>query len=228
MLRGTTAALAAIALLLTLGACSLLDRATDDPGQGSTGSGSEDSQGVGEPTSLDPALLECGDPKLSDSSLTLPDIDLQQTSWATPAGFQESFIYQEDRPVEHLESFWAAEPADNPVNLNALAVAIYSDLDWGEDADDCGRVLLTAINERLEGYNTENGATALTEVTTVDIGGMSVLQQDLSFPEYLYRGYWIFSRDQMVHVYCQWTSDAEKSRILAGCDELIGSVQLPG
>lgn len=180
------------------------------------------------PTSIDAALLECGDPDNEDPTLQLPEVDLSAAAWSMPEGFVETFRYSEDRPVEHVDSFWAAEPAEDAVALNVLTVVVYSELDWGDAVDECGRVSVDAVDERLAGYNADTGAEPLTDMEEVEVAGLPAMHQDLGLPEYSYRGYWVFSRSQMIHLYCQWTGDDEKERVLSGCDDLLGSLEVPG
>lgn len=224
MRNRTIPAVGALALTLGLSACGLFG--SEESSGGASGDESA-AEGAQAPTSIDSALLECGDPANDDPTLQLSDVDLTTTTWDMPDGFQESLSYTEDRPVEHIEQFWAADPIKDPLPRNVLVVVVYSGLDWGDAIDQCGRVPISAVDERLAGYNEVNGATALSEVEQITIGELPALQQELSLPEYLYRGYWIFSRNQMVHVYCQWTTDEDKERILAGCQDLIDSVTVP-
>lgn len=217
--RRTFALVAAVGALLLTG-CGVSGDGASDPDDADGGSGSS--------TSIDAALLECGDPDNADPTLQLPSIDLTVATWDMPDGFVETFKYSEDLPVEHIESFWAAEPAEDAQPRNVLAVVVYSGLDWGEDIDECGRVAITAIDERLASYREGNEAEELTESSEVEVAGLPALEQDLALAEYSYRGYWVFSRDQLIHLYCQWTSDAEKDRVLTGCDDLLGSLEVAG
>lgn len=205
-------ALLAVALMVGLTACA-------------GGFGGTDEE-PSEPTSIDGALLECGD--LPEDSAQLAEVDVDAATWAMPSGFVETFAYSEDRAVEHVERIWVAEPEQDPVPLNVLTVVGYGGLDWGEDADECGRVPLTAIDERLAGYHAANGAEALTEASTTEIAGLPAVEQDVVLPEYSYRGYWVFGRQQLLHLYCQWTDDSQQEGILAACEELIDSVEVPG
>lgn len=214
-----TCALLAAGLALTLAGC-----ASDESGEG----GAADRSAPQESTSIDPALLECGDPENADPTLQLSDVDLTSATWSMPEDYVETFEYSEDRPVEHIESFWAAEPDEDPVARNVLTVVVYGGLDWGDDVDECGRVPISAVDGRLAGYNEVNGAEPLTEIEQVDVAGLPALQQDLGLPEYSYRGYWVFSRDQMVHLYCQWTSDEERSRMVSACEDLLASFEVEG
>lgn len=196
-------------------------------GCGSGGTEGDDGGDAAEtPTSIDAALLECGDTADADSTMPLTDLDLTTAEWAMPEGFVETFRYSEDKPVEHIDSFWAAEPETDPVPRNVLTVVVYTRLDWGEDIDECGRVPIAAVDERLASYREGNDAEPLTEETTTEIAGLPALEQDLVLDEYSYRGYWVFGRDQMIHLYCQWTSDAERDRVLTGCDDLVASLEV--
>ncbi len=197
-------------LVATLAACGAAD-------------GGEDAS-----TSIDPLLLECGEATDQDPTWQLLDVDLTEATWSMPDGFVETFRYSEDRAVEHIETFWVAEPTKDAVPRNVLTVVVYSEMDWGGDADQCDRVPTTAVDERLLSYNETNGAEALTEAVPTRVAGLPAITQDVALPEYSYRGYWIFGRTQMVHLYCQWTSDAEQERILAGCEQLLDSVEVPG
>lgn len=217
-------ALVAAALTITLAGCDIIG---DGRGGGSAGAGG-DGTSAEAPTSIDPALLECGDPDNTDPTLQLSDIELVGATWTLPEGFVETFKYSEDLPLEHIESFWAAEPAENPVDLNVLAVVVYSGLDWGANIDECGRVPITAIDERLASYREGTGAEPLSDIASVEVSGLPAVQQELSLPEYSYQGYWVFSRNQMIHLYCQWTSDDEKERIVTGCDALLASLEVAG
>lgn len=208
--------LAALALIVGLSACG--------PGGGDD----EASSGPQEPTSIDAALLECGEVTDEDPTLQLPDIDLTAATWDMPEGFVETLEYSEDLPVEHISSFWVAEPEDDPTPLNVLTVVVYSELDWGEEIDECGRVPRTAVDSRLEGYHEHNGAEPLTKVSEAEVGSLPALEQQVRLPEYSYEGFWLFSRDQLLHVYCQWTSEEEKTTVLKGCDDLVASVVVPG
>ncbi|WP_420111450.1 hypothetical protein [Pseudactinotalea sp.] len=218
--RRTFALVAAVGALLLTGCGGGGDHGDDPENSGDGASGAS--------TSIDAALLECGDPENADPTMQLSDVDLTAATWGMPTGFAETFAYSEDLPVEHIESFWAAEPAEDPVTRNVLAVVVYSGLDWGEDIDECGRVPIAAIDERLESYREGNEAEALTDSAELEIAGLPALEQDLALTEYSYRGYWVFSRSQLIHLYCQWTSDAEKDKMLGGCDELVDSLEVAG
>lgn len=210
-------ALVAAVLAVAIGGCS-------DAGDGVDGETTPSSS----PTVIDPALLECGEPSDDDSVLQLSDVDLTAATWMIPEGFVETFIYSEDKPVEHIESFRTLEPESDPVLRNVLTVVVYSGLDWGDAVDECGRVATSVVDERLAGYHETTGAQSLTEVSATEVAGLPAVEQDLRLPEYSYRGYWLFSRGQLMHLYCQWTDDSEKDLILEGCDELVASVEVPG
>ena len=197
-------------------------------GCGSDDSGDADGESATEPTSIDAALLECGEVTENDSVVQLSDVDLAQATWEVPDGFVETFDYSEDLPVEHVDTIRVAQPEKKPQPLNVLTVVVYSDLDWGDDLDECGRVPQTAVDSRLEGYREHNEAEPITEVSEVEIGGLPAYEQQLELPSYSYEGYWLFSRTQLMHVYCQWTSEEEREPILNGCEDLVASLEVPG
>lgn len=213
--RGTFALVAA-ALVIATSACSA-DSAADPDASASQA-----------PTAIDPALLDCGEPEDGDPVLQLAAADLTAATWTIPEGFVETFAYSEDRPVEHVESFRALEPAEDPVPLNVLTVVVYSELDWGDQIDECGRVPVDVVESRLAGYRETTGAEPLTELELGEVAGLPAVEQDVRLEQYSYRGYWLFGRTQLMHLYCQWTADAEKDRIVKACDDLVASVEVPG
>lgn len=181
------------------------------------------------PTEIPSWLLECGADKdgETDESLQLADLDLTRATWATPSGYVEVTTYIEDNPVETIHSTWYAEPTDPPMEtLNVIQVVIYTGIDWGDLADDCGRVPLEAVEEKLAEYREQIGAQPLSEATMTEVDGHPAIQQDIGLSEYSYTGYWLFSTDQLLHVYCQWTSEANRPVIERGCDDLVASVSV--
>lgn len=197
----------------------------DSSGDVSTGRAQEDP--AGEPmATLPPEFLECGDPAEldADEGLLLADLDLTGARWSTPPGFTRTHAYHEDNPVEEMLDFWVAEPLDGPVLLNVVVMATYGGLDWGDAADVCGRVPLEAVEERLAGYRDQIGAEALSEAEMTLLAGHPAITQELSLSSYDYVGYWLFTPDQLLHLYCQWTTQREV--VEAGCADLVESLQV--
>lgn len=194
---------------------------TDQPG--TTGGSTNGDR----PTSIDSGLLECGDPDGADPELQLTDVELTDATWDMPEGFTETFLYSEDNPVEHIDSTWTAEPVQDPVQLDVLAVVVYGELDWGEEADSCGRVPIEAVERRLEGYAEQIGAQTLSDAQMTEMAGLPAIQQDIQLDLYSYRGYWLFDVDQLMHVYCQWAPGGDQETVLRGCEELVASVEVP-
>lgn len=212
------------ALVLLLAGCDLVGSTSggDDGTGGGVGAGGGD---PGErPTAIDPGLRECG---TGDDELQLADVDLTRASWDLPAGFVESTAFHEDNPVESLHSAWYAVPTALPdPALNVVQVVVYTGLDWGEDADECGRVPLSAVEERLALYREEIGADPLSEAEMTTVAGQPAITQDIGLSRYSYEGYWLFSPTQLLHVYCQWTAPTTRETVLAGCAPLVQSVRL--
>lgn len=219
--------LACAVLAVLLAGCGMLpgtgdeepdDVATSSPGEPAT-----------MPSEIPSWLLECGSSDGERDELQLSTLDLTQATWAMPAGFQRASGYVEDNPVETLHSIWVAEPTDPPLpSLNVVNVVLYTDVDWGDLADGCGRVPLAAVEEKLARYRDQIGASPMGEATMTEVSGLPAVTQEVGLASYDYVGYWLFSSDQLLHVYCQWTSDSYRATITSGCDELVASVQVPG
>ncbi len=183
----------------------------------------------GEQATLSPEFLECGSPQDldEDDGLMLAEVDLTAATWATPEGFRETSRYFEDNPVENLVTLWVAEPAADPVRLNVVNTVLYDGLDWGDAADPCGRVPIEAVEERLAGYRDQIGATPIDDAEMLLVDGHPAITQRIELTEYSYVGYWLFSPTQLLHVYCQWTTNpGQQDQIEAACSELIDSVSV--
>jgi len=182
------------------------------------------------PTEVPSWLLECGRDKGDrDEALQLTALDLTQAAWSMPAGFTAASGYVEDNPVEILHSEWVAEPTDPPLpSLNVINVVIYTGVDWADLADGCGRVPLEAVEEKLARYRDQIGAQPLGEAEMTTLAGLPAIGQEIGLSSYDYTGYWVFSESQLLHLYCQWTDEAYRAAIVAGCDALAASVTVPG
>lgn len=180
------------------------------------------------PTEIPSWLLECGeDDGKRDETLQLADLDLRQATWSTPSGFAESSGYVEDNPVETLHSSWYAVPTDPAQStLNVIQVVIYVDIDWGDLADGCGRVPLEAVEEKLARYREQIDAEPLSDAEMTELAGHPAIHQDIGLDRYSYTGWWLFSEDQLLHLYCQWTPDGDRAVIERGCDDLVASLQV--
>lgn len=217
----------AVVLCLALVGC---DQFPGGDADGPEGSGSDGevagTEEDGDPVTLPPELLECGDPSSTDSQdgLMLAELNLAEASWSMPDGFTETFSYFEDNPVENLVSMWVAEPESDPVDLDVVSVVTYDGLDWGDLADRCGRVPVAAVEERLAGYRDHIGAEGLSEPEMTTLDGHPAIEQSLRLEQYDYQGYWLFSEDQLLHVYCQWAGEPEV--IEDACTELVGSLEV--
>ncbi|CAM3663391.1 hypothetical protein OCAE111667_21010 [Occultella aeris] len=220
--RATAVAAAVLAIALVAGC----DQESPAPGpDGPTGAGGGTGATPTEPRTVPPGFLECSDDP-DPKELQLADVDLATATWSTPSTFEVVTTYHEDNPVETIESTWYAEPTSPPLpTLNVLNVVLYSGLDWGDVADDCGRVPLSAIETRLASYRDQIDAEPLTEASMTTVAGLPALEQDIGLASYDYHGYWLFSETQLLHVYCQWTS-GNRDVIEAGCGPLVDSVQV--
>jgi hypothetical protein len=220
---------AAVTLLVLLAGCSRPGLGGADPGVEPASAGPDEPATM--PTEIPSWLLECGADKPGRGEpaddLQLADLDLTQARWSTPSGFAVTDGYVEDNPVETVYSTWYAEPTDPPMEtLNVLQVVIYTGIDWGDLADDCGRVPLEAVEEKLAQYREQIGAEPLSDAEMTEVAGRPAIHQDIRLARYSYTGYWLFSRTQLLHVYCQWTDDANRGVIERGCDDSVASISV--
>lgn len=226
---GRATALLAVTLGLALGGCAGLGPGPGEDPEPTSAAPAPD-EGTTMPTEIPSWLLECGnDDDKRDETLQLTALDLTAATWSLPAGFQLASGYVEDNPVETLYSEWVAEPTDPPLpGLNVINVVIYTDVDWGDVADGCGRVPLEAVEEKLARYRDQIGAEPLSDAEMTELAGLPAIGQDIGLASYSYTGYWLFSESQLLHLYCQWTDPGYEAAIVSGCDALAASVQVPG
>ena len=225
------AAISALTALLILSGCAIPgfgDGSTEDPTAGGTSPRPDESATM--PTEIPSWLLECGsDDKDRDEELQLSTLDLTQATWSMPDGFTEASGYFEDNPVETLYSDWVAEPTDPPMpRLNVLSLVLYTGVDWGDLADECGRVPLEAVEEKLARYRDQIGARPLSDAEMTTLAGLPAIRQEIGLSSYDYTGWWLFSETQLLHLYCQWTDEQYREVIVAGCEAVAASVAVPG
>ncbi|MBZ2194651.1 hypothetical protein [Occultella gossypii] len=214
-------ALVATLATVALAACGPGDEepTADDPSTPADASGSD----ATDPPSAPGGFLECGDPD-ADKVVELATVDLTTATWSIPTGFQETFIYHEENPVDEVFSTWTAEPTADVDILNIVNVVIYDGVDWGEEAGECGTVPVDVITAQQAGYTEEIGAVPITEAEVTTVAGYPAVEQYIDLPDYDYHGYWLFSEDQLLHAYCQWTNEQEL--VEAACAELIPSIEV--
>ncbi|MFC7406206.1 hypothetical protein [Georgenia alba] len=188
----------------------------DEAGDGATAEGTED---PGEPDDSETA-----------DGLVLTDTDVTEATWETPSGFTEASGYHEDNPVEDLAGIWVAEPSDGSApTLNVVNVVRYTGLEWdpATGGGPCDPVPMGDIEARLARYMDQIGAEPLSDAELTTLAGLPAVTQRVSLADYDYVGWWLFSQQELLHVYCQWTDETYRPVIEAGCDELVASVRLP-
>lgn len=222
--RKAIIAAASVASAALLASCGVADLLTRESEKGETSSSTTREP----PTQLHPALRDCA-PAGSDSELSLTDADLNNVSWGTPKDFYDvTGQYVEDNPVEDLQWMWVGGSKHLPPGtLDVISVNYYNNVAWNAYAEDCQSVPLTAVAERLAQYRTHIGAEALSEPEMIEVSGLPAMKQDLRLDRYDYEGYWIFSTDELLHVYCQWENTSAENEIRRGCKSLIESVRVP-
>ncbi|UFU08102.1 hypothetical protein [Ruania halotolerans] len=226
--RRIGAAAVVAAVLALTSACQLAgDRdLTGEPTPAPSGDAQGgDAAGGDGPRTIPPQLQECGEGAPSEGELQLADLDLRTAEWSTPTGFTEASGYHEDNPVEELHSAWYAEPTDPAIpRLNVIQVVIYTGLDWDDLADSCGRVPLEAVEEQLGRYREQIDAEPLSESEMTEVAGQPAITQQIGLERYSYVGYWLFSQDQLLHAYCQWTDESAREVIEPACTPLVESI----
>ncbi|WP_147917600.1 hypothetical protein [Ruania zhangjianzhongii] len=219
----------AVTVVLALTGCGAFGGDEETPPPGSTDGSSEAGgpDASGDRPTVPPQLLECGQDRPADDELQLADVDLTTATWSLPDGFEESFSYVEDNPVETIDTTWYAVPTDPELpTLNVLNVVVYTGLDWEGLADSCGRVPLDAVEEQLGRYREQIGAEPLDEAEMTEVAGMPAVTQRIGLAEYRYVGYWLFSETQLLHAYCQWTDESAREVIEPACEPLVDSVSV--
>lgn len=216
---------AVLSSTLALSGCTMLG---GEEGGSPAGDGSEESGGAagsGDHPTIPSQLLECGEKESDPDELQLAEVDLSSATWSMPEGFEESFLYVEDNPVEEVDTTWYAVPTEPELpTLNVLNVVLYTGLDWGDLADACDRVPLEAVEEQLARYREHIDAEPLDEAEMTEVAGMPAITQQIGLADYSYVGYWLFSQTQLLHVYCQWTDEAAREVIEPACTPLVESV----
>ena len=225
---------AAVAVLIGLSGCSLIgsEGSTDDPSE----SPSHTPGAVpAEDRTIPPQLLECGDPngkpgggaddgeqvELSDALVA------SDASWSIPAGYYSASGYYDDLDYEQLSFLHTYVPeADGYDSLDLVGVLGYTGLDWGQLAEECGRVPLEAMLERVSEYQGLLGADPLDEAELTEVGGLPAVTQAMSITNYDFRGYWLFSQSELLFIGCQWTQDSVRGEIESACAELVGTVHV--
>lgn len=219
----------AVATVLGLTGCGALGGDEEEPAPTGSADGSSDGgpSTSGDHPTVPPQLLECGQDRPEDDELQLADVDLTTATWSMPDGFEESFSYVEDNPVEEIDTTWYAVPTEPELpSLNVLNVVVYTGLDWADLADSCGRVPLEAVEEQLGRYREQIGGEPLDDAEMTEVAGMPAVTQRIGLSEYSYLGYWLFSETQLLHVYCQWTDESAREVIEPACQPLVESVSV--
>ncbi|WP_154793853.1 hypothetical protein [Occultella kanbiaonis] len=228
--RALTAGLGAGLLLTGLAACAPGDPegtgvptgtgTTTFPG-GTGGSGGETPSGAG-------GLLECGQ-EVKDS---LGDVDLEGVTWTTPADFHESddFVSVNDYEEQNVELWVASYEGPEATAASAIAVTFYPEVAWGDlVVGGCAQIPIEAALARVAEYWEVAGTTDVPvgEPEIVRIGGQPAIAHDFTFEGTQAHGWWLYSNTQLLHLQCQWVSEAERPGLETGCDQFLESVVIP-
>ncbi|WP_147917601.1 hypothetical protein [Ruania zhangjianzhongii] len=227
---------AAAALLVGLSGCSLIG-SDDAPDVPSDGPPSTPGAVPPEDRTIPPQLLECGDPnaKPGDDAdaeggeqVELSDARVAtDATWGTPDGYYSADGYYDDLDYEELSFLHTYVPSAGGYDtLDLVGVLGYTGLDWGELAEECGRVPLEAMLERVGEYQGLLGADPLDEAELIEVGGLPAVTQAMSIESYDFRGYWLFSQSELLFIGCQWTQESVRSEIESACSQLVGTVQV--
>ncbi|ACQ80463.1 hypothetical protein Bcav_2212 [Beutenbergia cavernae DSM 12333] len=216
-MRRTAAVVGAFLALLALTAC-VPDDPTGDPTSGGPGSASSSSDGQHR-TPKPNQLCDTADKGEHD----LPEVDFADVQWTVPSGFVSSSAYSEEFPLEGDYIGLYAGPDDGIDTLNALGIVVYPQLELGPLMDACSRISDEAIDARLAQYHEIAPSTVLEGPDRTEVAGLPAVMEVLELPDYSWRTYWIFGRDQMMQVVCQWTD--HRDRVEAACVDLVASIR---
>ena len=236
--RGVTALAAATAVLIGLSGCSLIG--SESPTDGPTDDSSTTPATVPpEERTIPPQLLECGDPNAKPGEDDAEgDADGEQVeltdarvasdaSWATPQGYYSADGYYDDLDYEELSFLHTYVPeAAGYDTLDLVGLLGYTGLDWGQLAEECDRVPLSAMLERVAEYQQLLSAGTLDDAELTEVGGLPAVTQAMSIESYDFRGYWLFSQTELLFIGCQWTQESVRAEIESACAELVGTVQV--
>lgn len=182
-----------------------------------------------EPATLPPEFLECDPTRQPDDvSVVLADVDLTRATWQLPEGFVESDRFVEQNPPATQVRFWVAEPDPAGAGVeDAVAVAVHTGVDWSSVADVCLRVPEEVVLAWLEDFHDGIDVDVLGPAESVTIGGYPAVEQLRQFSDRTSLAAWLFSSEHVMVVYCQWSSETERSRIEQGCEALRESIAVP-
>lgn len=177
---------------------------------------------------IPPNFAECGEEEPKDGEL-VADVDLRNMTADPPPGFEESGGYHEDNPVEGEWTGLYFVPTTQQDTLDVINIVVYPQMELGPLTITCDQVSRAEIERRIEQYHEINGADVIESSEFVTVAGLPAVREVVHLPDsgysgYSYRGYWIFGRGQVAHVYCQWVVD--QATIERGCDDLIASLRV--
>lgn len=171
--------------------------------------------------------LACRDSKGEDFPDVM-DVDLRNYTWTMPNGFASSSSYIQEDPVEGEYEGQFMIPIKPVASLNVIGIVMYPQLKLGPLVDKCARLDSQAALARLQTYHDILGASVVEAPQKVTIGGLPGFREVLEVNprDYTWTSYWVFGRNQLLHVSCQWTD--QKEIIAQGCDELMASFKFTG
>ncbi|MBZ2194652.1 hypothetical protein [Occultella gossypii] len=225
----------ALAVGLSAGLLTVLAACTPGGPQAPTGPGAETTtspagteESGGETPSGAGGLLECGQ-EVKDS---LGDVDLESVTWSTPADFYESddFVSVNDYEEQNVELWVASYEGPEATAASAIAVTFYPEVAWGDlVVGGCAQIPIEAALARVAEYWEVPGTTDVPvgESEIVRIGGQPAIAHDFTFEGTQAHGWWLYSNTQLLHLQCQWVSEAERPGLEAGCDQFLESVVIP-
>lgn len=110
--------------------------------------------------------------------------------------------------------------------VEVLAVVHYLHLAGGPVADECRRLDVDEVLERLADHDVRSGSRVTLGPDLDEVAGAPALVEERTYPEVgiTVRHYWIYGTGDMLNIQCQWTG--HRAEVLAGCDALLASLTL--
>lgn len=196
-------------------------------GEGDTSPSSESTPPSGEggtrPTDLPVDLREC--PSGGKGDVPVPET-VAGFTFSEPSGFTPTSGLGQVEAAEdggHVDQYLML---DGAAGIEVLALVHYTSL-TAPVTDGCGRLLVDEVRTRLADHNDRSGSTLTRKPEMTEIAGVPALVEERTYPNngFEVRHHWIYARDDMLNIQCQWTT--HRDAVLAGCEALLDSLTLP-
>lgn len=175
----------------------------------------------GTATEVPTELRECVPGK---GDVTVP-LTVAAFDYTVPPGFAPTSGISQiaDAEGDHEATYLLLDGADG---IEVVTLVLYRTLENGPVTDGCGVLDLELVQARLADHNERSTSVVTDPPTLTEVAGSPALVEDRRYPQHgmEVRHYWIYAQQDLLNVQCQWTTHREE--VLAGCDQLIGSLDL--